>query len=206
MIKNRIEAGKLLAQKLEKQDNCLVLSIPRGGVIVGEQIAKKLECPLDIAISKKVTPPNNPEYAIGAITHDGTTYQSQNWKIFSDHPDLKDELEKKQNEVKRRLEEYRGNANYDFGNKTIILVDDGIATGSTAIAILNWLSKLHIKKIILAVPVVPADTYGMLKNLVSEIITIQIPPNFSSVGQFYEEFKQVSDKEVMEILYKIPKC
>ncbi len=200
MIENRIEAGKLLAKKLQKEENSSVVAIPRGGVIVGNEIAKKLGCAFDVAISKKISLPNNPEYAIGAITPDGTIYQTQNWASLSMELNFKDELEKKKKEVQRRLKKYRGNSNYDFRNKTIILVDDGIATGATVNAILNWLSKLQVKKIILAVPVMPADTYEMLKNSVSEIITIEIPMDFSSVGQFYEEFEQVSEKEVMKIL------
>lgn len=199
MIKNRIEAGKLLAQKIHEK-NSIVLAIPRGGVVVGAHIAKKLECPLDVAISKKITPPDYSEYAIGAVAYDGSTFQSKHWDEFSNKPGFEDEVKKKQDEVKRRLEEYRGNSDYDFGEKTIILVDDGIATGATVFAILNWLSKIHVKKIILAVPVMPASTYDMMKSLTAEIICLEIPVDFSSVGQFYEEFDQVSDKEVLEIL------
>ena len=202
MIKNRIEAGKLLAEKLDINENVIVLAIPRGGVVVGYEIAKKLDCPLDIVISKKITPPKHSEYAIGAITHDGTTYQTQYWKMFSNEPGFEEELEKKKKEVQRRLEEYRGNSNYQLEDKTIILVDDGIATGSTVFAILNWLSKLNVKKIILAIPVMPPETYEKMKNLVSEIVTIEIPSDFSAVGQFYEEFNQVNDEEVISILSK----
>lgn len=200
MIKNRKEAGKLLAAKLEDESNFVVLAIPRGGVIVGNEIAKKLSCPLDVAISKKITPPNRPEFAIGAITFDGTTYQSKNWEYFSNHPNFKDELENKKNEVQRRLEKYRENTSYKFNDKTIMLVDDGIATGSTVFAILNWLSKLNLKKIILAVPIMPRDTYEIMKNHTSKIIFLEIPNDFSAVGQFYEEFTQVSDEEVLKTL------
>ena len=205
MIKNRTEAGKILAGKIlagkiQTEENLIVLAIPRGGVVVGHEIAKKLDCDMDIAVSKKITPPKHPEYAIGAITHEGTTYQTQNWDIFSNEPDFELELAKKQKEVQRRLEKYRGSSDYELSDKTIILVDDGIATGSTVFAILKWLSKLHVKKIILAIPVMPSDTFEKMKNLVSKIITIEIPLDFSSVGQFYEEFEQVTDEEMMNIL------
>ena len=199
MFKNRIEAGKQLAQKID-EENSLVVAIPRGGVIVGAQIAKKIGCQLDVAISKKITPPHSPEYAIGAIACDGSTFQTKYWEKFSKMEGFEDEVKKKHEEVKRRVEEYRGDITYDFGDKTVILVDDGIATGATVFAILNWLSKTHVKKIILAVPVIPVSTFELMKNLVDEIISLETPLDFSSVGQFYEEFSQVSDQEVLDIL------
>ena len=201
MIKDRIEAGKQLAQKINsKDDNFVVLAIPRGGVVVGYEIAKKLGCNLDIAISKKITPPDSPEFAIGAITHDGTLYQSEYWDNYVEYPNLDDEIEGKRIEVKRRLEEYRGNSEYHIENKKVILVDDGIATGSTVFAILNWLEKQNVKEIILAVPVMPASVYELMKQKVSSIVALEIPEEFAAVGQFYHRFDQVSDKEVMEIL------
>ena len=200
MIKNRIQAGKLLAEQIREKDS-IVLAIPRGGVVVGAEIAKKLECSLDVVISKKITPPDFPEYAIGAITHEGTIHKTSHWEQFSNKPGFKEELEKKQNEVKRRLEEYRGSSSYALGDKSIILVDDGIATGATVFAILEWLSSLG-NKIILAIPVIPSDTYEKIQPFVSEIIAIEIPCDFSSVGQFYEEFEQVSDEQVKKILKK----
>jgi len=200
MFIDRTHAGKLLAEKLENGRNSIVLAIPRGGVVVGDQIAKKLKCTLDVIISKKITPPNHPEFAIGAITFDGTTYQSNNWSSFCDHPNFDQELKNKKIEVQRRLKEYRGNTNYNLDNKTVILVDDGIATGSTVISILNWLSKIKPKKIILAVPVMPQDTFEIMRKLVSEIICLKIPYYFSSVGEFYDKFNQVTDDEVLKVL------
>ena len=202
MIKDRIEAGQLLAKKLMTIDiaDLLVLAIPRGGVIVGHEIAKKLKCNLDIVVSKKITPPENPEYGIGAITYDGTLYKGEYWYHYADANNFDNEISKKKMEVKRRLEEYRGNVDYKFEKKTIILVDDGIATGSTVFAILNWLAKQKINEIFLAIPVMPASIFEVMKNKVSSIITLEIPIEFSSVGQFYKKFEQVSDEEVKEIL------
>jgi putative phosphoribosyl transferase len=208
LIKNRNDAGKRLADKLAEivtGKESLILAIPRGGIIVGEEIAKKLRCPLDVIISKKITPPNSPEYAIGAITHDGTIHYSQHWDRFSQEPKFEDEIIRKKSEVKRRLEEYRGNANYKFDNKTVILVDDGIATGATVFVLLKWLSEKKVKRIILAVPVIPLNTYKEMKPLVDAIVTLEIPVEFYAVGQFYKEFDQVSDKEVMTILDKFKK-
>ena len=205
MIKNRSDAGNKLAEKLTdivKGEESIVLAIPRGGVVVGKEISKKLICPLDVIISKKITPQSFPEYAIGAITHDGTIYRSEHWDRFSQVSKFEDEKNKKKLELKRKLEKYRGNSDYEFGNKTVILVDDGIATGSTVFVLLKWLSKHNVKRIILAVPVIPATTYEEMKPLVDNLVALEIPTEFSAVGQFYEEFDQVSDNEVIKILYK----
>lgn len=201
MIEDRVKAGTLLAKKIGSiKNNVLVLAIPRGGVVVGHEIAKKLGCKLDIAISKKITPPDNPEFAIGAITHDGSLFRSNYWDNYVEYANLDGEIEKKKQEVKRRLEQYRGSSEYNINGKKIILVDDGIATGSTVFAILNWLKKQDIKEIILAIPVMPATVYELMKQKVSSIITLETPEDFSAVGQFYKKFYQVSDDEVMEIL------
>ena len=205
LLKNRNDAGKKLADKIIdviKKEEGIVLAVPRGGVIIGEEIAKKIGCSLDVIISKKITPPSSPEYAIGAITHDGLIYQTQYWDRFSQEPNFQEEINKKKAEVKRRIEEYRGSSDYEFGNKTIILVDDGIATGATIFVLLQWLAKNKVKKIILAIPVIPADTYEKIKSLVDNIVTLQIPTDFYAVGQFYEEFDQVTDEEVMTVLDK----
>ena len=202
MIKDRVEAGQLLGDKLIKcnLESPVVLAIPRGGVILGHEISKKLGCKLDVVISKKITPHENPEYAIGAITHDGTLYKSDYWDNYSSDENFADELTRKKQEVKRRLEEYRKTTEYDLEGKTIVLVDDGIATGSTVFAILNWLSKQKTEKVLLAIPVIPADTYEAIKDKVLDVVTLEIPTSFSSVGQFYSSFEQVSDDEVREIL------
>lgn len=202
MIKDRIEAGKLLGKRLSTLDikEPIVLAIPRGGMIVGHEVAKVLNCKLDIVISKKITPPENPEYAIGAITYDGTIYEGEYWNKFTNYPNFDEELDRKKIEVKRRLEEYRGTADYNLKEKTIILVDDGIATGSTVFAILNWLNKQNVEKILLAIPVIPVSTHADIERKVSQIITLEIPIEFSAVGQFYKEFDQVSDQEVKKII------
>lgn len=200
MFLNRTDAGKQLSEKIPPLSNPIVLAIPRGGVIIGHMIAKKLGCPLDVIISKKISPPGLSEYAIGAITHDGTLYQSKNWSEFCNDPGFDDELLQKKKETKRRLEKYRGHDKYFLKEKSIILVDDGIATGSTVFAILNWLKKQNTQKIILAIPVIPSDTYGKLESSVDQIITLKIPDDFFAVGQYYDDFSQVSDSEVLDIL------
>ena len=202
MIHDRIEAGQLLGKKLLAFNiiDPIVLAVPRGGVIVGHEVAKILRCKLDIVISKKITPPENPEYGIGAITYDGTLYKGENWQRYAKWANFDDELTKKKKEVKRRLEEYRGNTDYNLDKKTVIVVDDGIATGSTVFAILNWLVNQKTGKILLVIPVIPADTYEIIERKVSSVIVLYIPTEFSAVGQFYEQFDQVSDQELKEIL------
>jgi len=202
MISDRIEAGKLLGEKLCKLQlvKPIVLAIPRGGIIVGDEIARKLNCKLDVVISKKITPPENPEFGIGAITYDGTIYQGESWDNYSNDSSFGDEITRKKNEVRRRLEEYRGNTEYILYRKNVVLVDDGIATGSTVFAILNWLANQEARKIVLAIPVMPASIYDKIKTKVSNIISLEVPTEFSAVGQFYKEFDQVSDQEVKKIL------
>ncbi|TMR68961.1 phosphoribosyltransferase, partial [Streptococcus pseudopneumoniae] len=166
----------------------LVLAVPRGGVVVGDEIAKRLGCVLDVVISKKITPPDFPEYAIGAITSDGTLYTGPSWQNFSNVNNFEHEIKKKKIETKRRLVEFRGNDTYQLNKKTVILVDDGIATGSTIFALLKWLSKQKIKHLILAVPVISANTYEAMQQYVDNIFALEIPIEFSAVGQFYNSF------------------
>ena len=204
MFADRDEAGKLLAEKLSgiKQENCVVLAIPRGGVVVGDQIAKALGCKLDVVISKKINPPGYPEYAIGAIMPDGTIYWNQDMSGYLENQYVVNEVNEKKAEAQRRLEEYRGNEKYDLNGKTVVLVDDGIATGSTVLVILKWLEKQNLKKIIVASPVIPTHTYEQIKRICGTVIAILIPSGFYSVGDFYEKFKQVSDSKVRSILSK----
>ena len=205
IIQNRNIAGQELAKKISKmvkEEKPIVLAIPRGGVVIGEEIAKQLDCSLDVIISKKITPPNSPEYAIGAITHDGIIYYGQYWNRFSHELNFDDEVRKKKLEVKKMLERYRGSTNYKFESKTVILVDDGVATGSTIRVLLKWLSERKINRIILAVPVIPLHTYKEIQPLVDTIVALEIPEKFYAVGQFYKEFEQVSDEEVITILNK----
>lgn len=201
MIEDRREAGRRLSEIIEEIEikDPIVLSIPRGGVIVGDEIAKKLGCSLDVVISKKITPPDNPEYAIGAITEDGTIYEGQYWDLYKGEA-LQREIEEKRMEVNRRLKFYRGNSKYQLEGKGAIIVDDGIATGATVLAILKWIKDKNPKKIILAVPLMPKVFYEKIKDDVDKVCVLETPENFYSVGQFYKKFDQVSDDEVINIL------
>jgi putative phosphoribosyl transferase len=205
MIHDRTHAGKILAEKLAlviSGKNCLLLAIPRGGVIVGDEIARRLNLPLDIIISKKITPPDYPEYAIGAITYDGVIHYGPEWERYVNDPRFEAEIKKKKTEVARQIEAYRGNTNYNFDDKTVILVDDGIATGATVCAILQWLLQKQVKEIILATPVIPFITQEIIKQFGIQIIALETPKDFSSVGQFYRKFDQIPDQIIISILEK----
>jgi predicted phosphoribosyltransferase len=183
----------------------VILAIPRGGVIVGDQLAKILGLPLDVIIAKKITPPDYPEYAVGAVTFDGVMYCGHDWERWSEEPGFEQEIQQKKAEVERQLEVYRGNTQYQLENKSVILVDDGVATGATVCAILEWLSKKKTKEVILAVPVIPYTTYEILKRSGIKIVAVEIPTEFSSVGQFYRKFEQVPEQTVIDILQRYRK-
>jgi predicted phosphoribosyltransferase len=204
MIRDRLHAARLLAEKLDfvKGKDCIVLAIPRGGVVVGDEIARILGIPLDVIISKKITPPDYPEYAVGAITYDGVMYYGHDWERYSTDPEFEEEIRKKKAEVTRQIQSYRGNTDYDLEGKSVILVDDGIATGATVCAILEWLSKKKAKEVILAIPVIPYTTHEILKRFDIKIVAVEIPKEFSAVAQFYKEFEQVPEKMVLSILQK----
>ncbi len=201
MFHDRIHAAKLLAEKLGPIQNGIILAVPRGGVIVGAELAKILDMPLDVIISKKITPPDYPEYAIGAITYDGVMYFGHDWERYESDPRFQEEIQKKKQEVMRQIILYRGNTNYDLSGKTVILVDDGIATGATICAILKWLGT-KASKIILATPVIPLLTAEIIKRFGVQIVSLETPMEFSSVGQFYRKFDQVPDQIIQNVLRK----
>ena len=200
MIRDRTDAGRRLAEILSGMNlrRPVVLAVPRGGVVVGAEIARALGCALDVVMSKKITPPGEPEYAIGAVTGDGTVYRSGGWDRFGDHPRMGEEIEGKKAEIARRVRSYRGSMEYDLEGRDVILCDDGIATGSTVMAILRWLPERRPRRVILAVPVMPRDAVGRIRA--SRVVVLETPSVFHSVGQFYGEFEQVDDSRVIDIL------
>ena len=206
MFKNRIEAGKKIAQKLisyKNNKNILVLGLPRGGIILANEIAKKINSQLDIIVPRKIGSPYDPEFAIGAITEEGEAFLNKdiinNYNISKEYIDK--EIIKEKKEAKRRLKIYRGNKKLiDYKDKIIILVDDGIATGSTILAAIFSIKKFKPKKIIVAVPVLSRDIINIIKKEVDKLIYLEAPFFFEAIGSFYEEFEQTSDKEVKGIM------
>lgn len=208
MFTDRVDAGRRLAERLAGRDlpQGLVLAIPRGGVVVGAEIARALSLPLDIIIPRKIGAPYNPELAIGAVTQDGTAiFNEELLRHFSIKDETKAQLVAHAvAEINRRMRLYRGDKPLlSWRNRTIILVDDGIATGFTVTAALRSLRKADPKKIILAVPVAPPDTLENLRPEVDELICLLVPELFMAVGQFYYHFDQTSDQEVISLLKEL---
>ncbi len=203
IFKDRTDAAQKLAKKLEKLgiDNPIILAIPRGGVVTGDVIAKELGAKLDIIVSRKVGAPENPELAIGAVMHDGSFFPNTDIINALNVPDdyIEQEIKSQLKEIERRLMKFRGNVKYELENKNVILVDDGIATGATMFAALEWVKKQHPKRLIVAIPVGPRDTIERLSTM-AEVVVLDAPMFFNAVGEFYSEFEQVEDYRVMEIL------
>jgi len=202
MFRDRIDAGQKLALKLKakypKIKNGVVLALPRGGVAIGYEIAQKLNLPFDIIVTRKIGAPLNPEYAVAAVSAHELIVSSR------ENPDpeyLEGEARKERQEIQRRFKEYRGpKPEIDLKNKTVILVDDGLATGLTMEVALREVREKNPHRIILAVPVAPPETIERLKKIVEEAIVLSIEPMFFAVGQFYDDFSQVSDEEVKNLL------
>lgn len=206
MFSNRTDAGKQLAKKLEfvRKENPIILAIPRGGVIVADAIASFLGCKLDIIVSRKIGAPDNSELAIGAVLHDGSYFPNSDVLKILQVPQGYIDLEKAEQmkEIQRRLISYRGSIQYDLRGKTIVLVDDGLATGATMTVVALWVKKQNPNKVIIAVPVGARETIQKLAKIADEVIVLDIPDFFNAVGQFYENFDQVEDIEVQKIMKK----
>ena len=201
---NRTEAGKQLAASLLNiSKNAIVLAVPRGGVVVGFEIAHPLNIPLDIMITKKIGAPENPELAIGAVAEDGTFLVDERLLAMMGVPQsyINAEVERQKTEITRRLKTYRGNApNPEIANREVILVDDGVATGSTLKAALRSLRNRGAKTVVVAVPVGPADTIIELKKEADRVVCLLTPAPFYAIGEFYRDFEQTTDEEVIELL------
>ena len=220
-IKNRESAGNILAETLKAEikkgdrKDTIVLGLPRGGLIIAEIIAAKLSCPLDLIISRRLRAPHNEELAIGSVTEDGTTYLNNmiinELKISQEY--VKNEISNQLSEIKRLIHEYfsddkifldRKETNYE--NKTIIIVDDGAATGSTIISTVRSLRKIiSHSRLVVAVPVSPKGTVNLLRKEDIdhvEVITSPKDSNFDSIEQYYQNFDQVTDKQVLDIIQR----
>jgi len=211
-FKDREHAADLLTSKLKNElkneipKEITVFGVPRGGVILAYTIYQnKVANYFDIVIPRKLGAPNNKELGIGAIMDKDTVYLNEYVVKALRVPEDYIETEKitQVREIDRRTLLYRPNQEeYNIENKTIILVDDGAATGSTLVVSARWLRKKKPKKIIIAVPVAPNETVELLKNEVDEVVTILIPitSNFTSVAQFYDNFEEISDDKVVKIM------
>ncbi len=202
IFKDRKSAGKLLAARLERTKADLILGIPRGGVVVAVQIAKDLNLPFDIIVTRKIAAPAQEELALGAIDPDGQIVWDQELldELKIKPEDLKQKIDTEGKELKRREELYRqGKPSIDVSGKTIILTDDGMATGSTILAATKYLVR-HGAKVILAVPVASSSALKRVEGLVEKSVVLEKPENFTAVGQFYHQFEPVTDQEVIYLL------
>jgi putative phosphoribosyl transferase len=220
IFRDRIDAANKLAERLRLQLNrkvdnrisssssIIVLSIPRGGVIIGDIVATKLNAKLDLVISRKIGAPFNPEFAIGAVMPDGSYFLNQDIVSTTNIPPnyIEDQIKVQKKEIERRLMNFRGRKGYDaeLRGKTIVLVDDGIATGATMLSAVQWLkTKQSSQVLIIAVPVAPPDTVDRLNDELGsddKLVVLYSPESFGAVGQFYKNFEQVSDNQVKEIM------
>jgi len=203
VFKNRVQAGQFLAEKLKhlKGEDLVVLAIPRGGVMVGAEIAKVLNCPLDIIVTKKIGAPGNPELAVGAMGSDGSIVWDKSLlaRLSLSISDLAPQVQSAKLKVKSYSAKFKVKEK-NLKNKTVILTDDGIATGATVEAAIQVIKNQEPKRLIVAMPVAPPDSIKRLKKIVDEVVCLSTPALFWAVGQFYQEFEQVEDKEVIKML------
>jgi putative phosphoribosyl transferase len=212
-FKNRTSAGEILAsvladifKKESKTAPVTVLAIPRGGVIIGDAIASKFnQSEFDIVIPRKLGAPNNPELAIGAVMQDRTVYLNerliQTLQVSTKY--LDSEIERQVQEIQRRMFLYRpASKTYNIAGRSVVVVDDGIATGATVMVVAKWIRKYDPASVLIAVPVAPEDTVAGLSKEGNRVQVITTPSSFGSVGQFYDNFNQVTDEEVKEVARK----
>lgn len=212
-FKNRTSAGEILAgiltdffKKEGKTAPITVLAIPRGGVIIGDVIASKFnQSEFDIVIPRKLGAPNNPELAIGAVMQDRTAYLNERLirtlQVSTEYTE--GEINRQVQEIQRRISLYRPAAKpYNITGRSVVIADDGIATGATVMVVARWIKKYNPASVLIAVPVAPEDTVAELSRDGNRVQVITTPFSFGSVGQFYENFNQVTDEEVKEVARK----
>lgn len=206
IFKDRRQAGQLLAKTLveyDKMPNAIILALPRGGLPIADEIQKVLQIPLDICLVRKLGAPGHKELAIGAIAMDNVCVLNQNIinSLGVTKPQIEHIIKIEQEELTRRNILYRkGRPAPQVKNKSVILVDDGLATGATMQAAINAVKAMGAKEIVVAIPVSAADTYQEIKVKINKIICLQVEELFFAVAQWYEDFPQVTDDEVIKIL------
>ena len=219
LFQDRTDAAKHLVRRLEwllkrqedkeskdNKSNIIILAIPRGGIVIGDVIASELGAKLDVVVSRKIGAPFNSELAIGAVMPDGSYFLNEVADMINVPQDYIDfQIEKEIKEIDRRLMNFRGSIDYDnkLEGKIVVLVDDGIATGATILASAKWIkNKKNCKKLVIAVPVAPKEIIEDLNQIADKVIVLYSPEPFGAVGYFYQDFAQVSDDRVKEIMKK----
>lgn len=207
---DRHDAGRQLAQKLVHyvHEKPFVIGLPRGGVVVAYEVSRALKAPLDVIIARKLGAPTQPELGIGAIAPNGVRILNQRIidMLGISSGQIEEVTGREAREMERRLKLYRGDRPApDIRNRTVILVDDGLATGVSAKAAIRALKQNLPKKIILAIPVSSPDTIEAIRPEVDDLVCIATPLDFMSVGNWYQRFEQTSDEEVIHLLQSAQK-
>lgn len=205
MFEDRVDAGTQLATALEGYagGDVVVLGIPRGGVVLGYEVARRLRAPLDVIVPRKLRAPSNPELAIGAVTEDGTVQLNARLIAYLDVSQryLETETARQREEIQRRVARYRGDAPFPtLTDRVVIIVDDGVATGSTVRAALASIRTHAPREVVLAVPVAPPATVQELARVADRVVCLATPEPFFAIGQFYRAFPQTRDAEVTRLL------
>ena len=205
MFKDREDAGRRLLKELERfrSENPLILAIPRGGVVIAHEMIKELAMEWDLIIPRKIGAPNNKEVAIGAVSYDGSYFTDKDYvaMLGISNRYIEEETAFQLDEIKRRMREYKGTDDFpNVRNRTVIIVDDGIATGFTILAAIKSVKKQGANKVIIAVPVAPKDTVERLSKEVDEVICLEVPEEFYAVGMHYMNFSEVTEVEIAAIM------
>ena len=204
-FRDRTAAGEELAAEVERRGvgADIVVAIPRGGLPLGRAVADSLDLPLDIVVAKKIGAPGNPEYAIGAVATDGSVWRNeaafQGSRVDEEYFEQQRQVEAEN--AREKADRYRtASTEPNFAGKRVLVVDDGVATGSTMRACIQRLRNADAARIIVAVPVGPPDSIDELRDMADEVVCLETPSSFGGVGQFYADFAQVSDEEAIEYL------
>ena len=202
---DRADAARRLAKRLRGRrfTNPLVLAIPRGGVVLGAKVADALGADLDVALSRKLPMPGNPEFALGAIAENGAVYLNLDADRITPalQAHLEHECRRQQQEIARRRQVFRaGRSPLDVAGRSVLVVDDGIATGSTMIAALRALKRQHPREVIVAVPVAALDRLAQVREECDEVVCLIEAAELRAVAEFYDDFSQVEDGEVAALL------
>lgn len=203
---DRRDAGRRLAHALihyKEASDTLILALPRGGVVVGYEISRELHLPLEVLVTRKLGAPGNPELAMGALSETG--YRHLNPEVLLSFGvssgQLEEEVQRQQQEIARRVERYRrGRPLSSMTGRSVILVDDGVATGATFYASVTALRTLSVRRLVAAIPVASSQVRSELLSNVDEVVILETPMSFAAIGQFYLDFSQVSDEEVIACL------